>query len=69
MAEDTRVLITVQEAARRLAIGRSHLYQLLQRGALPSIRIGRARRIRVSDLEEFVDRLRAEQLDVHESWL
>jgi excisionase family DNA binding protein len=42
------VLITVPEAARRLAISRSYLYQYLQRGRLPSVHIGRARRIRVT---------------------
>ena len=50
---DQRVLITVEEAARRLAIGRSHLYRLLQSGALRSRRIGSSRRIVVSDLEAF----------------
>jgi excisionase family DNA binding protein len=63
------VLITVPEAARRLAISRSYLYQCLQRGALPSVRIGRARRIRVTDLEVFVERLRNEHHDVPDSWL
>jgi excisionase family DNA binding protein len=49
-----QVLITVPEAARRLAISRSHLYQHLQRGTLPSVHLGRARRIRIADLESFV---------------
>ncbi len=51
------VLITVEEAARLLAVARSHLYLHLQRGSLPSVKIGRCRRIRVSELESFVDRL------------
>lgn len=63
------VLITVPEAARRLAISRSYLYQYLQRGRLPSVRIGRARRIRVADLEAFVERLRNEHNDAPDSWL
>jgi excisionase family DNA binding protein len=63
------VLITVPEAARRLAISRSYLYQYLQRGRLPSVRIGRARRIRVTDLAAFVERLREEHNDVPDSWL
>lgn len=63
------VLITVPEAARRLAISRSYLYQYLQRGRLPSVCIGRARRIRVADLEAFVERLDEEHDDVPDSWL
>jgi hypothetical protein len=31
---DPRLLITVEEGARRLSIGRSHLYKHLQSGAL-----------------------------------
>jgi excisionase family DNA binding protein len=62
------MLITVREAARWLAISRSHLYQHLQRGALPSVRIGRARRIRVTDLEVFVERLREEHSEARSTW-
>ena len=63
------VLITVPEAARRLAISRSYLYQYLQRGTLPSVRIGRTRRIRVTDLAAFVERLQEEHNDVPDPWL
>ena len=63
-----QVLITVPEAARRLAISRSHLYQHLQRRALPSVRIGRARRIRVMDLEAFVKRLQEVENEEGDSW-
>ena len=55
------VLLTIPEAARRLSIARSHLYKHLQRGTLPSVYIGRSRRILVSDLEAFVDRLRDQE--------
>ena len=54
------ILITVSEAARRLAIARSHFYIQLQRGLIPSVRIGRSRRIYVRDLEEFAVRQREE---------
>jgi excisionase family DNA binding protein len=64
-----QVLITVPEAARRLAISRSHLYLHLQRRTLPSVRIGRARRIRVMDLEGFVKRLQELENDEGDSWL
>jgi len=51
-------LITVEEAARRLSIARSHVYRYLERGELPSLLIGRCRRVAVQDLEEFVRRRR-----------
>ena len=52
------LLVTVEEAAERLAISRSFLYQLLRRGTVPSVTIGRARRVAITDLERFVDHLR-----------
>jgi len=54
-SEDSQsVLITIDEAARRLSIGRSHIYQQMQFGRLRSVRIGRSRRILESDLEAFI---------------
>jgi len=52
-----QLLITVDEAARRLSIGRSHIYEQMQRGRLRSVRIGRSRRILERDLEGFIDEL------------
>ncbi len=49
--------MTVDEAARRLAIGRSHIYEQLQRGHLRSIKIGRSRRILLRDLEAYLEAL------------
>ena len=55
MATGTMVkLLTVVEAARELGISRSKVYELLADGELPSVRIGRTRRIAVTALEEFV---------------
>lgn len=53
------LLVTPEEAARVLRIGRSTLYELLASGALKSVRIGRSRRIRWGDLQTFVDNLAA----------
>ena len=53
--DDNRVLLTVAEASIRLALGRSLVYQLVMSGALRSIKCGRARRIPVSALDEFID--------------
>lgn len=56
-----QLLLTVEEAAGRLSIGRSRLYQLLNDGMLESLQLGRSRRIPAYALEAFVERLRAEQ--------
>ncbi len=55
--DEEKLLVTVDEAARRLSIGRSHLYEYLLGGSLRSVRIGRSRRIASCDLESFVDQL------------
>jgi len=60
LAMSDEILITVTEAARRLGLGRSATYVLIQRGELLSIKIGGSRRVAVADLAEFVERLRAE---------
>ncbi len=39
-------LLTVDEAAMRLGIGRSHAYEFILRGEIRSVKIGRSRRIR-----------------------
>jgi excisionase family DNA binding protein len=51
-----KLLLTPQEAAEALSINRSTLYILLMRGEIPSIMIGRARRIPVSALQEWIAR-------------
>jgi excisionase family DNA binding protein len=49
-----KLLLTVPEAGAALAISRSKVYELLESGSLASVYIGRSRRIRVSDVEDFV---------------
>ena len=49
-----KLLLTITEACQVLAISRSKFYDLLNSGHLPSVHIGRSRRIRMTDLEEFV---------------
>ena len=50
----TTVLLTVEDAAQALALGRTKIYELLDAGTLRSVKIGRARRIPVDALHEFV---------------
>jgi excisionase family DNA binding protein len=47
-------LFTVVEVSQFLGIGRSKVYELLYKGELKSVKIGGSRRIRYSDLGEYV---------------
>ncbi len=53
-----RLLLTVSEAAQRLAIGRSLLYELLADGQVESIHVGRLRRIPIDALATYIDQQR-----------
>lgn len=55
------LLLTPEEAAELLRIGRATLYRLLAHGDIRSVTIGASRRIAVADLHAYVERLRAEQ--------
>ncbi len=55
------VLLTPEQAADALGIGRWKLYDLLRRGKLRSLRIGSCRRISTAARAEFVARLELEQ--------
>ena len=57
-----KMLLTVAEAADRLGVGRSFLYTVIQRGRLATVKLGRARRVPITALEEFVQRLQAEDM-------
>jgi len=48
-------LLNAQDIAEALNIGLSTVYLLLERGELPSIRIGRSVRVRPQDLDEFIE--------------
>jgi excisionase family DNA binding protein len=51
-----RLLLTPEEAADCLSIGRTTVYALMASKQLPSIRIGRSRRIPLKELRVFVER-------------
>ncbi len=58
--EDTKLLLSITEAAGRLGIGRSHLYELVLAGQVESVKLGRRRLIPTEALERFVkERLEA----------
>lgn len=48
---------TVDEAAEQLRVGRSTVQKLLNAGELPSVKIGRCRRIRAADLQQYLKNL------------
>lgn len=48
------LLVTVNEAARMLSVGRTAVYQLMWSGDLTAIHIGRSVRLRVDQVEDFV---------------
>ncbi|WP_431774297.1 excisionase family DNA-binding protein [Streptomyces cucumeris] len=56
--DPTQVLLTVEEAARRLRIGRTTCYALISSGELESVPVGRLRRVPAEAVPEFVARLR-----------
>ncbi|TYK51109.1 helix-turn-helix domain-containing protein [Actinomadura decatromicini] len=56
----TKLLLTVPEAAKALAISRSKLYELLASGAIRSIRIDGSRRVPVDALTDYINTLMEE---------
>lgn len=50
-----KLLLRPEEAARLLGIGRSTIYELISSKELPSIRIGRAIRLRRQDVLEWIE--------------
>ncbi|HLN16185.1 MAG TPA: helix-turn-helix domain-containing protein [Acidimicrobiales bacterium] len=57
------LLLTADDVAATLAIGRTKVYELLASRALESVRIGTCRRIPVVALQRFVEALQADQND------
>ena len=60
--DSPRLLVSIPAAAHLLSVGRSTIYELIWRGELVPIKIGRCVRIRRSDLEDYVTRSVADQL-------
>jgi excisionase family DNA binding protein len=48
-------LLTAKDVAQQLQISLSMVYLLIERKELKAVRIGRARRIRPEDLEQFIE--------------
>ncbi|MFL6127230.1 helix-turn-helix domain-containing protein [Actinophytocola sp.] len=54
-----RVLLTVEEAADRLRVGRTTAWGLVRNGQLRSVQIGRLRRVPLSAVDTYAARLAA----------
>lgn len=52
--DSTRVALTVEEAARRLGVGRTTMYALVASGEVQSVQIGRLRRVPVQALDSYI---------------
>jgi excisionase family DNA binding protein len=52
-----KLLLTPEEAAEALGVGRSRVYDLMRTRVFPSVKIGRARRVPVSAVRGYVDQL------------
>jgi excisionase family DNA binding protein len=59
-SDATPLVLTIEQAAKRLGIGRTLMYALVSSGEIESVTIGRLRRIPVECLTEYVNRLRTE---------
>ncbi|WP_086695895.1 helix-turn-helix domain-containing protein [Streptomyces recifensis] len=59
--DTTLVLLKVEEAARRLRIGRTTCFALIRTGELESVLIGGLRRVPVDAPAAYVSRLRTAQ--------
>ena len=51
------LLLSVEEAAAQLSIGRSRMFDLIRRGEVLSVKVGGSRRIPYDSLRAYVDRL------------
>lgn len=57
----TPLLLSVEEGAAQLRIGRSRMFELIRQGSVLSVKVGGSRRIPYESLRSYVDHLVAEQ--------
>jgi excisionase family DNA binding protein len=58
-----RLVLTMEDAAERLCIGRTLMYLLVKTGAIESVHIGRLRRVPAKALDAFVRQLQQRTAD------
>jgi excisionase family DNA binding protein len=52
-----KVLLSIPEAGQALHLGETKVKELVARGELPSVKIGKSRRIPAAAISSYVDRL------------
>lgn len=52
-----KLCYTADEAATLLSVSKSRIYDLLRSGELPSVKVGRSRLVKATDLDAFVTSL------------
>jgi len=57
MTQEPETLLTVKPVLKRLSISRSMLYHLLSTGQIRSVKIGSARRIPASAVDDYIRQL------------
>ncbi len=62
-----RALLSIPEAGEALHLGETKVKELVARGDLLSVKIGKSRRIPVSAVQEYVERLVSESCS--DAWL
>ncbi len=62
-----RVLLTVEEAAQRLHIGKTKTYALVKTGEIESVLIGRLRRIHIDAIDSYAAHLANQQATMNQA--
>lgn len=55
--QGTLILLRAQDVAKAMQVSKSMAYQLMQRGAIKTVKLGRSVRVRQIDLESFINNL------------
>jgi excisionase family DNA binding protein len=53
--EQTKRLLSAEDLARELGVGRTTAYSLLWSGTIRSMKVGRLRKVRRSDVDAFIE--------------
>jgi excisionase family DNA binding protein len=62
-SDEERWLLRPEEAAARLNVSRTKVYELMARGDLESVRVDGCRRVPVEALRDYITRLRTHEHD------
>ena len=61
-----RILLTVEQAAEMIGIGRTTMFALIKSGDVQSVRVGRLRRVPLDQVHTYTNRLMTEQNPTHQ---